>query len=98
MCPVKYGVGSATPGLQSPSVFLVARRDRREVAALVHQDLGETGPVDGVERRHVRASRLAQRLDLSGLASAARHLVEGVEQPVGVTDEVEAGSGVVLDK
>ena len=31
MCPVKYGVVFATPGLHSPSVFLIARRAQREV-------------------------------------------------------------------
>ena len=51
----------------------------------------------GVERLHVRASRLAQLLDLFGLPSTARHLVERVEQLVGATDEVESRSAVVLE-
>jgi len=49
----------------------------------------------GTPRRPPSAGGSA--LDLFGLPSTARHLVERVEQPVGVTDEVEPRSGVVLE-
>ena len=75
----------------------VGGRHGGEVAALVHEDLGQPGAVDGLERGHVRVARRAELADHLGLPSAERHLVVRVEQPVGVEEALQPVAAVVLE-
>ena len=70
--------------------------DGGEVAALVSEDLREPGAVYGGKRGHVGVARGAELRTGLCLCPTVRHLVVGVEQPVGVADELQSGPVVVL--